>query len=232
MISFAQIPNRKFFNRLFFGLIGLLFIYFYFNNLFLSQLESPVLVYPDADNIYWLALFLKIPQSLTSSSILAYCWDIGMVLLLVMSFVWYNKNLFPILFIATYTIYFITFNTYACHHYHNIGVFLVVLPFCFKRSSFNLIFEFCRYYICFIYFSAACFKLFRGSVFNAEQMTEILRSTHLLSLAEGKEGLISFLLSNPIVALSSFVIAAILSRSFSMSVSYLKIKVLISINLL
>ena len=36
----------------------------FYNNLLLHQMQSPVLIYPHADNTYWLLHYLGIPQFL------------------------------------------------------------------------------------------------------------------------------------------------------------------------
>lgn len=215
MFDLSTIELRKLIARIVFSLIGMLFIYYYINNLFISQLSIPVLVYPDLDNTYWLFLFLNIPQKIATTLSLAYCVDLSLVIFLLLSLYFWDKTIYPIVFLFIYIFYFITYNSFACHHYHHTGVLFIVLPFCFKDSAFKLMFEFVRYYLCFIYASAGCYKLFRGSVFNPDQMVEILRNTHLEALSNQSSGpILNFLLSNPSFSHFLFVLSVLFELFF------------------
>jgi len=215
MIDLSKIVLRRLLARLAFLAIGLLLIYYYVNHLFISQLSNPVLVYPDLDNTYWLFLFLAIPQQIAGSISLSILIDSSLVVFLVLSFVFWKKPIFPICFLLLYVLYFITYNSFSCHHFHHTGVFFIVLPFCFSGSAFSLIFEFIRYYLCFIYASAGCYKLFRGTIFNTNQLVEVLRTTHLEALSKNElNPFLDFLLSTPFFSHSLFVFAVLLELFF------------------
>ena len=77
--------------------------------------------------------------------------------------------------------YFITFNSVATHHEHilvGLLFFIVLLPIK-DHKNFVLVFVSIRYYAIFTMVSAGLWKIYRGSIFNPLQMSEILQRQHL-----------------------------------------------------
>lgn len=76
--------------------------------------------------------------------------------------------------------YIVTFNILAGHHYHTmVGAFALTIPFWFKSTKmFNLAFKGVRYYACFIFASAALWKIWRGSVFYHGHFANTIQADH------------------------------------------------------
>ena len=59
-----------------FGWLFFILVYFFSTNSLLSQLEAPVLIYPESDNSYWLLHIFRIPQTLLTRYPMALVFDI------------------------------------------------------------------------------------------------------------------------------------------------------------
>jgi hypothetical protein len=98
------------------------------------------------------------------------------------------------------------------------GVVLVAFLSCFKNvEKFNLIFSFSRLYTCFIFVSAAFWKLCRASVWNEDQMTNILLQQHgneILGQDPALFNLQIWLIEHPMISNGLWLGAFVLELSF------------------
>lgn len=159
-----------------FGFITLTLIYRFLSNSLLSQLEAPVLKNPYVDLTYWMYHLANIPELLTGSFWLSLLFDLCLISLAVLSCYTHRRTIWPILFGVFYLTYLVSYNSFSTHHTHCMaGIFLISIPFWFKdNKAFSLVWEGLRFYALFIYSSAFLWKLFRGSIFHAEQGFSIM----------------------------------------------------------
>src|ERR1051325_957946 len=172
---------RRILSLFVFGWLLVIFAYRFYSNSLLHQLHHPVLISPEIDNIYWIFHLLQIPEWLTTHFALAF--DMILITLIIICIFFSRFWIFPMFLAIFLWTYYITFNTYAGHHYYQIGFLFIVLPFTAKgEKNFDFLWEAVRYYCCFMYASAGLYKLFRGSIFHPEQMQSILMNDNASNL--------------------------------------------------
>ncbi|MCX6199937.1 MAG: hypothetical protein NTY88_12075 [Bacteroidetes bacterium] len=127
-------------------------------------------------------LFIKtgIPALILSSHSVSVFFDFclfGLPVLLLLT----QRNVFSVLFTAVAVIYFLLFNMVTAHFYHGFFAAIIIsIPFWTKNERhFNLLWEGVRYYLLYVFASAALWKIFRGSVFYQEQLSNILKHQQL-----------------------------------------------------
>ena len=151
------------------------FAYWFYQGYFLFQLNHPVLKTTGIDNTYWLFCILRIPQTVISFAIY---FDFVLLFLFILSFATQNKWYFRLLFLIV-TIHIVTFNVYSGIHSKTCIILpLVLLPFCFPDYK-KLLKEGARYYLFFIFTSAAIYKIANGGLFHQNQLVHILENQHL-----------------------------------------------------
>jgi hypothetical protein len=117
--------------------------------------------------------------------------------------------------------YFITYNIVTGHHYHGlIGVLIITIPFFSKdEKRFNLLWEGARYYMLYVFASAALWKILRGSAFYTDQLSNILKAQQLDLLIQDRDSLsayiASYLIANPQVGHLVLLINVLLQLSFA-----------------
>ncbi len=181
--------ERRTFGFVFYILCLVLLLIRYNANVLISQLNNPALVYPSADNTYWIFLLSGIPNFLVSNSFVSMAFDLILLASTVMCAINCNKREYALVFCVFIWIYFLTFNTYSAHHYHGlIGVLMLSIPFLSgKAKTFSYLMEMVRYYYLFFFASAALWKLFRGSVFHSGQLKATLMEQHVGYLAQNPD---------------------------------------------
>lgn len=176
--------NRARIQRVFFmlALIGL--ILNFRNNMSVSQLKGNPLLYQDVDPVYWLFMILNIPKIIGTQVPVIY--DIILVLSCLVSVIWPRQNISSIVFFIGYFIYFILFNMMAGHHYHMVGLAFMGFPFIFRSDKkFAYAFAFLRFVFCFVMFSAAAWKIYRGNLVHADQLFSFMSAYHAENLIAG-----------------------------------------------
>ena len=174
-------------------LLCLLFFFIYWirwlNHLCLSQITGATFTHVQADNSYWLFHLLNIPQFLLSNYYISLSFDCFYSVLILLVYIRPNSFIYSALFFVLQSVYFITFHSAMTHHAHQSSA----LPFlafllCFKENlSFVFVLRFLRYYVCFIFLSAALWKITRGTFASGGQMEAILRVQHVDYLAQNSE---------------------------------------------
>jgi hypothetical protein len=156
-----------------------IFAYRFLSNTLFSQLIQPVLIDPGIDSTFWLFHWLGIPHAVTHSVIGSALLDLLLFLLPVMAIMIPQRRYIAVAFTLLGTIYQITISTYSAHHYHSlVGVLLLSIPFWFGSERFNIVWQAARYYLVFIFTSAAIWKLSRGGLFVYTDMSGILMAQH------------------------------------------------------
>lgn len=206
-----------------FGFALAVLAYHFFTNTFLSQIASPPppLVFPSIDNTYWLLLISDIPQLVIGSSFLLTVFDISLISLPLLVFVYPSKRLLYILFSVFITLYFLIFNLYSGHHFHGlVGLILISIPFWVKSSArFDMLWKAVRFYTLFIFASAAIWKTTRGTAFDFNHLHNILQHQHAQLLFDNPEGwrasFVRWLLMHPTVCFALMLSAVVSQASFA-----------------
>lgn len=133
-----------------------------------------------------------------------------------------RERIFAIVFWLLTLIYFFSFNVITGHHYHGlIGVLIIVLPFFSKEGKrFDIAWEGVRYYLLYIFASAALWKIARGSAFNVEQLSSILKAQQLDLLLQNPDSLrasiSAYLISHSSVGHAILLVNVLVQLSFAL----------------
>jgi hypothetical protein len=207
--------------RIYYSFMLLVMVIEYLSGHLIHQLCEPVLIHPAADNTYWLLHLLFIPQWIAQSSFVEIvfegCWvAIAISCLFFRSRVWLN-----VLFTLFFLVFIVTKNSYVAHQEHGINA-AFLMSFIFWTNSeirFSFLFRAFRYYVLFIFVSAACWKIFRESFFNPIQLSETLKNQHAYFLSMNPQGawysVITYLINHSWVSHTIFVSAVLLQLSFA-----------------
>jgi len=182
--AFVVATNRVLLQQIFYSLalfsLGLNFFF----NILVSQIGSNPLLNQDVDPVYLMFMLSGIPRFI--SGWVAPYFDALMILSCIAAIIWPDKRVFPLLFLVLYFINFVVSNMLSGHHYGNIGVLIISFSFIFfTQSRFITAFSLCRFFLCFMMFSAACWKIFRGNLWHIDQANTMLITTYLERLATG-----------------------------------------------
>ncbi|MBK8659042.1 MAG: hypothetical protein IPN22_09275 [Bacteroidetes bacterium] len=183
-----------------YGISMLIFLYRFMSEGMFTQMSQPVLASSESEWIYTWFLSTGIASFIVSHTWASILFDLSLFALPILLVLYFNRWL-AICFTALTLVYFLSFNVIAMHHYHGlIGVLLLSIPFWFTSSTkFTLAWDGVRYYFLYIFASAAIWKLMRGSVFNPEQMSWILKGQQLDYLLQHPTGIRTEILSYLIV---------------------------------
>ncbi|MDW8419929.1 MAG: hypothetical protein RML37_11000 [Chitinophagales bacterium] len=188
-----------------FGVVLVVVLYRFLSNTLLSQMSYPPLLNEESEWVYVWLLRSGLPHGLTGNFTAAFAFDV----LLIASPVMYlltRSRIFAVITTLSLTLYFMIFNMVIGHHYHGlVGAIVVTLPFWTKQENkFALMWQGARYYLLYIFASAALWKIFRGSVFHQGQLAAILEAQQIYYLVENAESIrsawIAYLLKHPRVS--------------------------------
>lgn len=173
--------------RAVFGFAVLSVLYRAFNGTLLHQLAQPVLIFPHADNVYWLLHILQLPELLTGNYYIALAADLALLATAGLALVREKSTLWPRLYSLFLLLYFVAFHTYFGHHGHSlVGLLFGAVPFWFRtRRTVTYAMRGVRFYALFAYVSAALYKVFRGSAFSGEHLGNVLRQQNVDLLWNG-----------------------------------------------
>ncbi|MCW5907394.1 MAG: hypothetical protein KIS94_06020 [Chitinophagales bacterium] len=220
-----MLPNKHFENdyrlkaTLVFSFALLLFFMRFMNNVLVSQIGEVPFLFEQKEWTYRLFYQSSIAQWLTVHFIPAAMFD-ALLFFLPLVFMLTRSRLYVYGFSLIALIYFLLFNMAAGHHYHGmVGVLVMSVPFWSKNEErFNLLWQGARYYLLYIFASAALWKLLRGSAFEPEQMVNILKAQQLDVLLQQPGSLraviAQYLIAHPAVAHGVLVTNMLLQLSF------------------
>ena len=163
-----------------FGVAMYICFYHLISNAMLAQMQQPPFIFSETEFVYKWYLATGVPQFITAHGILASVFDISLLVSTV-GFLLSKKRIFAILFTFAALNYFLTYNMVTGHHYHGlVGLLVISMPFWFKSEQrFNFSWEAVRYYLLYIFSSAALWKIMRGSVFYHNQLSDILKAQQI-----------------------------------------------------
>lgn len=203
-----------------FGTMCLILFYRWLSDSLFTGWESPPYIFKEKDIAYHWFVASGLPQWLTNSRWISVLADMSLFTLPIL-FIINGHRLFIGVFTILLLCYFMTWNVITGHHYHSLtGALIICIPFWFrKKEKFNLAWELARYYLLYIFTSAALWKLSRGSAFYELQMVEILKSQHVQLFLEQPDSiqakLIRYLIANPSLAHSFLLGAVLMQLTFS-----------------
>ncbi len=199
-------PVRDRLCRVCFLFVFLSLVYAGISHTLVSQLKMPALQFPGDDLTYWVFDLLSIPKFISGNFMPALFFDILLLASCVLTIVWPAARIWPRIFFIFYFVYFIIYSNYGMHHVHSrIGILLISFPFVIPGTEgFLLVWQGLRYYTCFIYVNAFCWKLVRGSwLFSQQGVLLIKRNlTPYLYFNPGSRmaGVYHFVLQHPAIA--------------------------------
>jgi hypothetical protein len=199
----------------------LLFFIRLMSNVLLSQIGTPPYLFQEHETVYKLFAQSGIAQFITSHYLLAALLD-ALLFFLPVVFIVTQKRLYVYAFSIIVFVYFMTFNIVTGHHYHGlVGVLVISIPFWSRNENrFSLLWEGARYYLLYVFASAGLWKLFRGSVFEVEQMANILKAQQLSLLLQSPDSIraaiVQYLIANPQVSHGILIVNVILQLIFGL----------------
>ena len=209
------------------------------NNLGLSQLEQPIFIELKTDRILWLLDSINLFTSIIQNPLLSISIDTLLIILPILTFFFPKVKFLSVFLFITCTVYYFTFNTSSTYHEHNyLGILLISFLMIFKDEIlYKIAFELIRFYICFIFSSAAFWKIGRGSFWHESQFQNIIRLQHseLLTLEPKNSeyyNFIDFLLNNNQISTFLWILAVILQLCFIIGFFTKKYDYLLLLNLL
>lgn len=188
---------------LFFCLTWLLRCY---QGLLLFQLHQSPFISPKADNFFWLYHALLIPQTVLEHYFLALFLDFMWIMLGIVGLLGIQNRWLSTLAYLLCINYMVTYNSASTHHEHILVGLLFCMPLLLIRNqtTFVLSFAAIRYYAIFTLASAGLWKLYRGSCFVPNQMSELLKHQHIDYLISYPDSyfssFISYLINHPLLA--------------------------------
>ncbi|MHA4845958.1 hypothetical protein ACX0G7_17410, partial [Flavitalea antarctica] len=176
--------NRMHLQRVFYSVVLLILALNLLNHNLISQIGPNPLLNQDTDPVYLLFMASGFAHFITGWA--APYFDALLIIPSVASIILPRYKIFPLLFLILYFIYFIIFNMLSGHHYTNVGVLIMSIAFIFTgQTRFVTAFSMCRFFLCFMMFSAACWKIVRGNLWNVDQTNVMLITTYLDQLVSG-----------------------------------------------
>jgi hypothetical protein len=210
--------NRRVLQRVFFSCIIMIFCYYYYANLFVSQIGLNPILYQEIDPSYWLLMILRIPEFVAGNKTISFVFDLTLFLSAVISFIKPEQVWSVRIFYLFYFLYFMLFNLLAGHHYANVGILVAGFSFLFTDNKFPLLLACSRYYFLFIFTSAALWKLWRGSLFHTEQLVSILQGKNAATIINSDFSLTAqlafFIGTHPGLAVVCWVFMGVLEFTF------------------
>jgi len=203
-----------------FGVAMYICFYHLISNAMLSQMQQPPFIFDETETVYKWYKLTGIPQFITANSFISACFDISLLVFTV-GFLLSKRRIFAVLFSLVALNYFLSYNMVTGHHYHGlVGLLVISIPFWFKSEQrFNFSWEAVRYYFLYIFSSAACWKVLRGSAFYHDQLTNILKNQQINLLLQNpnnyKAHIAQFLISHSHFSHIVLLVNVILQLSFA-----------------
>jgi len=175
-------------------------VYFFAHNSLVHQWRQPPLIYPEADNTYWLLHALYIPQAIMRSAVLSALFDAVLVGSVTLFLVFPRRVVFCALSVAALWLYEIMYGSANGHHYHHVGLLLLPLPFLARAPmKFYFSWSIVRYWVLFLFVCSGVYKLYYGGFFFENNMALVLRQ-HALEGHGWQSSLMFRLIDHPAMA--------------------------------
>jgi hypothetical protein len=167
-----------------------------YQGLLLFQLHQAPFINVKADNVFWMYHAIQIPHFLLKHQFFAFLMDLIWLMIAFLGTLKIQNRWLTSFLCLLVLNYIIIYNSASTHHEHILVGLLFFVPLLLIRdkTNFVLIFAGIRYYAIFTLFSAGLWKVYRGSLFTPNQMSEILKHQH-----------IDYLISYPEAYFSNFI---------------------------
>ncbi len=198
--------------RIVFAWLFLILVYFFLTHTLVSQLERPATIYPGSDNTFWLLHLLNVPQYFMNHPVSALLFDIVLTCGCIICFIVPGQRLFTwIVVILTWLLY-VVYSSAAGKHYAQIGYLIPPIAFLARAPvRFTLLWKAVRYWVCFLYVSAGCYKIAYGGFSTPGNMQHILEQMNTEWFLFNRDGLqyqcIRFLIDHPSLSQILFMLA-------------------------
>lgn len=198
-----------------FGGIALIVVYHVLSGAYHLWLSPPPVINLSINYTYWLFAGSGL-LDITSTGAFYFLFLMSVPLVLVL----HRHRQAVWVFSALFGSYIVTFNVLAGHHYHSmVGAFALTIPFWFKSDkSFELAWAAVRFYACFIFASAALWKIWRGSVFHHGHFANLIKAEHTSYLIQEPDTFIArimyFIIAHPWVGDVLFALVTIIQLSY------------------
>lgn len=205
MKEIAQIEQKKIQGMIAFFAI-LVWCFRWSQGLLHYQLYQSPFISVEADNSFWLVHALQIPYAILHYQSLGMLLDLLWLVIAGVLVMQKSNRILNSLLVIILGNYFIFYNSIATHHEHTLIGLLMLSTLLLVKSvkNFVLLFVGLRYYVLFAFASAGLWKVFRGSLFIPNQMSEILKRQHLDYLIHYPQStfsnFITFLIEQPSIA--------------------------------
>ena len=196
--------------RIVFAWVFLVLLYFYGHSSLVHQWRQPPLVFPEADNTYWLLHALNIPQAIMRSPSLSACFDLVLAASVLLFLAFPRRVVFCGISLAGLWLYEIMYGSANGHHYHHVGLLIVPIPFLFRSEmKFYFSWQIIRYWVLFLFVCSGLYKLYYGGFFYAGNMSLILQQ-HAVMDGSLRSRIVFFLVSHAAWAQLLYQLAALL----------------------
>jgi hypothetical protein len=165
----------EFSSRTIFSILFVEYLVIFFAGINFTNLSGNTFFSIGIDPYFIILFFLKIPQYVLANTWLCYLLDISTIFLFTAIIIFpYKNKLIILLFILLFLFYITYMASITTRNFHT-GIFLVLIPFIFKKN-FNkqIAFEAVRYFMLFFYFSAGFIKFQHSYIFNKSYFKNIL----------------------------------------------------------
>ena len=199
-------------------------IYFALNQQLLSQ-SNPIFFTHNRDLLELLLISTGVPRFLINHPWLYKFADsllISLPLLLIIFFIRYKRfsTILGILFIVIFGVYMLLQDILTQLHAEMLmGLFLMSFLFATnKEEKTSSILLLCRYFFLYLFVSAAIWKITRGTVFNSDQLSNVLLLQHSDLLTSNRYNtsfqVYHYLIDHPAVSYLIYIGAVVLEISF------------------
>ena len=192
------------------------------NGLCLSQLGDAFIFQARQDPLVWLYVATGIPEFILCRDGLTLFFDVLVFLLPVMLYFTQRKKVyrFAWLFFAIYSLYLLTafsYPTLSIRKYLGLAVIPLIFSSHTKEEYIKLTCYF-RYFVCFIFASAALWKMTRGTLFDGGQFVTILTTQHfehsLFAPGHISTQIAHFLMAHPTLAYVFYIMVGLFQLAF------------------
>lgn len=233
LFKFYLPKNERFLCSVFFTLFFLDWVAKLFQNTWLHNFVDAPFYYVGTDFSYWLFILSGVPKFILSANLIAYSFDILLTLFTIINII-KPKRLTIALWLLLYFVWVMTTNSVIGSHFHSYNGF-IIMGICFaffQTKYFGTAWEMARYYVMYLFVSAAFWKILRGVPFEKYHLRNLLLQLNVWH-AEREHWYarvfklftsnlwLSYLCMQAVIALQLFFIIGFISKKYDKWLLYL-----------
>lgn len=179
-MDLSYTPYRRLIARCTIGILLIFLLCRWYEGAMLHQLAAPVLFDVNYGFTQWVMRWFSFHELFIARPSGSCLFTICLILAAIAAFVAPERRLFTGSFQLLYFVYATLLDIYSCHNMHYMYPAIIMLSaFTIARNAdFDLWWCAMRYYICWIYGSAFCWKLYNGAFFSWNEGIMVVK-THL-----------------------------------------------------